>query len=131
MEKYQTVIPRFFAILVDTVIVWGIIYLYENFILNTKASISIAIIWTIITLIFANVYNIYLTCFYGQTLGKMLMKVKVVDISEIPVTFCQAVLRRLVDFLFDTSNTIAEIYIVLTIGLDADFSNTEIIKLLA
>jgi uncharacterized RDD family membrane protein YckC len=99
MEKYQTVIPLFFAISVHTIIVWGIIYLYENFILNSKASISIAIMWTIITLIFANVYNIYPTYLYGQTLGKMLMKVKVVDISEIPVTFCQSILRRLIRHL--------------------------------
>ncbi|MEO6588303.1 MAG: RDD family protein, partial [Pyrinomonadaceae bacterium] len=44
-------------------------------------------------------YIILLHGFYGQTLGKMAMKLKVLDISERPITFTQAVVRSLPQLL--------------------------------
>lgn len=40
-------------------------------------------------------YYILMHTFYGQTLGKMLMKVKVLDVKEYKVTFAQAFFRSL------------------------------------
>jgi uncharacterized RDD family membrane protein YckC len=45
------------------------------------------------------IYVILLHARYGQTLGKMAMKVKVLDVSEEPVRFAQAVIRSLPQML--------------------------------
>jgi uncharacterized RDD family membrane protein YckC len=122
MEKYQTITRRFIAIVFDTAIFLAIIYIYEHFILNKRESVTIAITWAVVILISMNFYNIYLTYFYGQTFGKMLLKVKVVDITENSLTFYQAVLRRLVLFFFDSAYALIKIYVILAYGLDTKLS---------
>ncbi len=124
MEKYQTVLQRFAAIVFDTIIFVGIIYVYEHYFLDKTSSKTIAVVWSLVTLISVNFYNIYLTYCYGQTLGKMLLRVKVIDISEEPVTLYQAILRRLIELIYHTISTLFTIYFVFIYGLDANISSS-------
>jgi len=48
-------------------------------------------------------YSILMHGFYGQTLGKMIMKIKVVTSSEDPITLDHAVLRELPQLSFNFS----------------------------
>jgi uncharacterized RDD family membrane protein YckC len=124
VEKYQTVIFRIAAILFDTAMFMGIIYVYEHFFLDKTASETIAIVWSLVTLISVNFYNIYLTYRYGQTFGKMLLRVKVVDISEKPLTLYQAILRRLIELSYHAISTLFTIYLIFIYGLDAKISDS-------
>jgi uncharacterized RDD family membrane protein YckC len=124
MEKYQTVLQRFAAIVFDTAIFTVIIYVYEHFFLDKRASETIAVVWSLVTLVSVTFYNIYLTYRYGQTFGKMLLRVKVVDISEEPLTLYQAILRRLIEFIFHAISTLITICLVFIYGLDANISSS-------
>ena len=92
MKKYDTFLPRLLAIILDTVLLLPLFILddlAEKYALSTSASYAIKTATS-----FAGVfYFILLHYFFGQTVGKMLMKVKVLDVSEKPLRFIQAVLR--------------------------------------
>lgn len=98
MEKYNTLGARFVAAFIDGIvmipvgILSGIIPFMSDF-------PKLAIVWNIIISLIPVVYTIWLHTVYGQTLGKMAMKVKVLDISEDPITFTQAVIRSLPQML--------------------------------
>ena len=94
MEKYQTIGHRFVALIIDALVMipLGIAAsLFTTFAPNSKFDflssnlVSLAIVF----------YYILMHARYGQTLGKMAMKVKVLDISEQPITFTQSVIRSL------------------------------------
>lgn len=95
MEKYQTFWRRFWAGVLDSLILlpitWGItvffLFVSPMPLMMTFSSIAVG---------FVSVsYYILMHNFYGQTLGKMAAKVKVLDISETPINFGQAVVRSL------------------------------------
>ncbi len=120
MGKYKNFIPRSFAVLIDTVIIWLTFDVFESLFLTSETPNSIAFTVLIITFIFSNFYNIYLHKTYGQTLGKMIMRIKVVSLSETPLTFYQAFLRRIIDLSFELISTFAQINFILLNGLDTN-----------
>jgi uncharacterized RDD family membrane protein YckC len=93
MEKYRTFWPRFCAGFID-----GLVFLplsYANtFLAAPERGSAIIIIWSGIIYSSYWLYSVLLHSRYGQTLGKMVMKIKVLDVSEerIP-NFRQAFLR--------------------------------------
>lgn len=98
MEKYQTIGPRFLALLIDSMILIPISFLgiiLSSFSNQVKYSTIINILMSSVSV----VYTVLMHNFYGRTLGKMAMKVKVLDISERPITFTQAVIRSLPQML--------------------------------
>lgn len=98
MDKYNTVGSRFAASFIDGIIMIPVGIL--SGILPVMGSFSkIAIVWNIIISLIPVIYTIWLHTVSGQTLGKMAMKVKVLDISERPITFTQAVIRSLPQML--------------------------------
>jgi uncharacterized RDD family membrane protein YckC len=99
MEKYETVWQRFGAGILDSIILlpisWGItffiLFVSPRLLENTFSSIAVS---------FVSVgYYILMHSRYGQTLGKMVTKVKVLDNAETPINFGQAVLRSLPQLL--------------------------------
>ena len=107
MEKFDTIGSRFLASLIDsllaipvTILVMGFANIFDSPKINLALTISISAIPVFYTILMHN--------FYGQTLGKMAMKVKVLDISEKPITFTQAVIRSLPQLLpvFITASTL-------------------------
>ena len=98
MERYQTIGPRFLALLIDSLLAIPfsiLIMALSGFTGSSKVSFILTVALTAAPVI----YIILMHAYFGQTLGKMAMKVKVLDISERPITFAQAVIRSLPQLL--------------------------------
>lgn len=94
MEKYRTLVPRFWALLLDAVLLLPLAIGEE---LVKSAAFSQELKWVLflaISLAYV-IYFVVMHGLFGQTVGKMLMKVKVLDFSEAPIKFRQALLRDL------------------------------------
>jgi len=95
MEKYETLWRRIGAFILDSIILslvsWGILFVF----LFTGSSPAIAAVSSALVAVVSVSYSILLHTLYGQTVGKMAAKVKVLDDSENPINFGQAVLRSL------------------------------------
>lgn len=92
MGKYQTLYPRFWALILDSILLLPIAIIDD--VVRGSALDANAKSALIIVLAFAStIYVILMHGFGGQTVGKMLLKVVVLDVSEKPLRFWQAVLR--------------------------------------
>jgi len=113
MEKYQTFWPRFCAGFID-----GLIFLplsfADSFLSAPERGPAIIIIWSGIIYSAYWLYSVLLHSRYGQTLGKMAMKIKVLDVLEVRIpTFRQAFLRDIGYILLNTLSLVYLIYLVL------------------
>jgi len=92
MNRYQTFWKRIIATLIDGLVFLPMIIL--NFwIVDAEVSDRIYFVVALVEAIFGIGYSVLLHWKYGQTLGKMVVKVRVLDISEKPINFWQALLR--------------------------------------
>lgn len=98
MEKYNTIGPRFLAALIDSLLIIPVSIFTVAF-ANVFNSEKSNFVFTIGMSAIPVLYTMLMHAYYGQTLGKMAMKVKVLDISERPITFTQAVIRSLPQLL--------------------------------
>lgn len=98
MEKYQTMAPRFLALIVDFLIMLPVSFL-AFFFGNSANSPKFAFVSNTIISIIPLIYTIFMHSFYGQTVGKMALRIKVVDIAERPITLAQSVIRSLPQML--------------------------------
>jgi uncharacterized RDD family membrane protein YckC len=99
MEKYRTLLPRFCAIILDIILLLPLGIIAEliksaEFSQETKFALFLALNLA------QTFYVIVMHGLFGQTVGKMLMKVKVLDVSESAIKFRQAVIRDLPQLLF-------------------------------
>lgn len=125
MEKYQTIAPRFAALIIDGLLMIPLSFLagiFSSIGNNTKFALLSNVVISSVPII----YTILLHNFYGQTLGKMAMKVKVLDVSENPINFTQAVIRSLPQMLplFITASTL-----ISAMKLSGDASENEILTI--
>lgn len=99
MEKYRTLAPRFGALILDLILLLPLAIFDEQI---KNAGFSQPVKWALFFIIgLAEImYYVVMHGLYGQTVGKMLMKVKVLDISEAAVKFRQALIRDLPPLLF-------------------------------
>ena len=97
MEKFQTLGPRFAALFIDGIIMipFNSLAAMSTDLIRTHNVPKVSFILTNLFTLIPVIYAILLHAKYGQTLGKKVMKVKVLDISEKPITFTQAVIRSL------------------------------------
>jgi uncharacterized RDD family membrane protein YckC len=91
-HKYSTFWPRFCAAFVDGLVFSPLQFAY-SFTMSHFTSVFIRILTYVIGSSVFLVYSIWMHGKYGQTLGKMAVKVVVLDVSENPLTMRQAVLR--------------------------------------
>jgi uncharacterized RDD family membrane protein YckC len=105
MEKYQTLWLRFLALILDIILLLPLGIAAEliksggfspKFKFALLFSVSLA----------QTIYFIVMHGLYGQTVGKMLMKVKVLDVSESAIKFRQAIVRDLPQVLFTVGSFI-------------------------
>lgn len=90
--KYRTAWLRFCAGVVDGVVLLPLTLLVQW--VGPKLSSPVALIpLTVVACGAGLVYSVLLHGHYGQTLGKRQLRVKVLDVSEAPLTMHQAVLR--------------------------------------
>jgi uncharacterized RDD family membrane protein YckC len=110
MKKYDTFGPRFLAIFID-----GLILKIGIFILgqipNSPNTISY-LFFTLLSLNLPYIYSIFLLGKFGQTAGKMITKVKVVDNkSEGNIGYYQALLRDIIPI------TLVNLFVIISIIL--------------
>jgi len=117
VDKYKTFWPRLFALIVD-----GLILELIDKLINLIPSFNSSLILIMITIISSNipyVYSILMLGKYGQTLGKMVFNIKVVDnLTENKIGYYQAFMRDIIPiFLLNicliTSN-------IITSGVDSE-----------
>jgi len=112
MTKYHTFWPRFWAGFVD-----GLVFLPVNFLdayLSAPArGPFVLIVWAVISYSLYWLYSVLLHARYGQTLGKMATKIKVLDLSEehIP-SLRQAFIRDIGYILLNTLSLVWFLYLV-------------------
>lgn len=97
VEKYRTFWPRFVAIILDSIVIWfiGIAFSFVSF-FAMYGSFVYAIVGLITSLI-PLAYYILMHGLKGQTIGKMIMGVKLMHVDETRgITMKQAVLRDIV-----------------------------------
>ncbi|HEX8367237.1 MAG TPA: RDD family protein [Pyrinomonadaceae bacterium] len=99
MEKYQTFSARFWALTLDSILLLPLGILQE-LIKSAEYSENLKWILFFIVNLAEIIYFIVMHGLFGQTVGKMLAKVKVLDVSEAPIKFRQAVLRDAPQLLF-------------------------------
>jgi uncharacterized RDD family membrane protein YckC len=96
MKQYETTRKRFWAGTIDGLILTVLANL-RNYLLNDGAFVYNETIIIVFSLLEIS-YGVLLHFFYGQTVGKMLMKIKVIDVSETKnITLTQSVFR---DFFY-------------------------------
>ncbi len=81
MQKYQTFIPRFLALILDSILLLPL-FVIDQMAADSSFSPTVKLGVNIATSLFGVLYVILMLYFFGQTVGKMLMKVKVLDVSE-------------------------------------------------
>jgi len=79
-QRYQTFGRRFVAAIIDGVALWPVGFLL-SYLVDADIS-SIAIIGSLLYNLSPYIYSVLLHGYYGQTLGKMAMGVKVVDVDN-------------------------------------------------
>ncbi len=96
-EKYRTLWPRFFAPYIDSLVFWPLNGLLFIVLLLLKTPVKALIIINFAIGLISLAYEIYFTGRFGQTIGKMACKVKVIDAKTgADISYFQAVLRNIV-----------------------------------
>ncbi len=108
MEKYQTFAPRFFASIIDSLVFLPLIFVNSMVFANTSPGV-ILYLWLLVLNLANPLYAILMHGYYGQTLGKMAFKVKVVTLLENPITIQHAVMRSLPQIIFSTAVLLASV----------------------
>jgi uncharacterized RDD family membrane protein YckC len=91
-RQYQTFWPRFWAGLVDTVVFLPVSLLDYWLDQNLHSPVLLAL-WLVTNTLSFEIYSVAMHAGYGQTLGKMALRVKVLDITEHKLSLRQALLR--------------------------------------
>jgi uncharacterized RDD family membrane protein YckC len=116
-EKYRVGFQRFIALLIDGLVFSPLIFV-GGYIFGSNFSDSIIIVWLIFHTSVSYLYNIILHTFFGQTIGKMLTGIKVLDVSETPITFRQSVYRDIIPLILGVIFLCGDIYTISTIGIE-------------
>ena len=108
-RKYQTFWPRFWAGWIDG-LVFLPLYVLDNFIWKNHTILPTLILlgWYTVSSLSFQIYSIVMHGKFGQTLGKMATHVKVLDISENPLTMSQAIKRDIIPLCFSIVGIILE-----------------------
>jgi len=116
-EKYFTFWPRFFASFVDGVILWPVAVI-PHFLLLYEIPLFIGYLFRLITSFSWLLYSIWMHSKYGQTVGKMVCKVKVLDSNtESSISSRHAVLRDSVPLLISSIIFLYQTFLVFGKGI--------------
>jgi uncharacterized RDD family membrane protein YckC len=116
LRKYQTFWPRFWAGWIDGLIFLPLYYV-DSWIQSATTETTLLVLWFILYTFSSDAYSVLMHARFGQTLGKMLTGVKVLDVSEAKLSFRQALLRDVVAIVFSLI-TVANALPRMLAGLD-------------
>jgi len=108
MKKYRTTARRFWAGIVDG-LVFLPVGLFDQWVNIANLPLSMLVAWMLFSNAAILLYNVLMHGFYGQTLGKMALGVKVLDVSESPISMRQAFLRESAYIVFNAITVIISI----------------------
>ena len=115
MSKYDTFWPRFWALFIDGIILNIIDKLMEQ--INFSGNQIGVLIITLISLNLPYVYSVWMHGKYGQTLGKIVFKIRIMDFkSEEKINYHQALMRDIVPIILVNLFFIAST--IITWGVD-------------
>lgn len=83
MDKYQTISSRFFALFIDGIVLIPISFLIPFLTILSGINYSAIFVAEFFTSLLGVSYYIFLHAKYGQTLGKKICRVRVINSSEI------------------------------------------------
>ena len=113
MDRYSTFWARFIAGFIDGLVFIPLAIVSIFFINSPEDGVALFLIWSAIGYSSYWLYSVLLHARYGQTLGKRVMGVKVLDVSESRIpTLSQALLR---DSVYIALNTCALVYLVVLV----------------
>ena len=116
--KYQTARRRFWAGFIDG-LVFSPLAFVDSWVLAESRPGWLIITWMLFVYPVNWLYGVLMHGFFGQTLGKMALGVKVLDVSESPMSMRQAFLRDSFYIAINTLLLAYSIYLVL-IGVRID-----------
>lgn len=120
MKRFDTIGRRLVAALVDALIFAPITVLYiivESFELSLWPRFAVNVLGALTGIS----YNVLLHWKYGQTVGKMIAAVRVVDVHERPISFRQAFLRD----IFFIAVQLLEFVAILFLALSGNLWNVD------
>jgi uncharacterized RDD family membrane protein YckC len=91
-ERYNTFWPRFWAGWIDAAVWIPLIFVDLWVEANIHSHVLLAL-WLVVNTLSFDIYSVAMHAKYGQTLGKMALGVKVLDVSEGRLSLRQALLR--------------------------------------
>jgi uncharacterized RDD family membrane protein YckC len=112
--KYKTFWRRFFAGIIDTIVL-SPLWIFDYLFLDKGGSMQL-VVSTTLNIVIPYSYSIWMTGKYGATLGKMAAKLKVLDgdIEQSPVGYKRAFYRDSILVVFDL---LALIYMIIVWSL--------------
>lgn len=124
--RYQTFGSRFLAGIIDS-IVFIPLMIADHFILQEGRPVFVLILWAIISYASYSVYSVVMHAKYGQTLGKMVAKVKVLNEEETDVPgFRRAFLRDSIYIAMSLFSIAWFIRLVISEGFSEAYYNSEV-----
>ena len=117
MKRFDTYWERFWAIAIDSSILTFILQ-FSKFITFPAFSLSSILLEIVISNI-PYLYAVLMVGKYGQTIGKMIMKVKVVDnATEDSISYSQSFMREIVPMVLVTTSIILNFILFSDIDLE-------------
>lgn len=95
MNKFQTLGKRFWASILDSLILMPVNWAVSFALMVFGGTQKTFMISTALVGLISVIYYVFMHSRYGQTLGKMALKVKVLDDSDGAINLGQAILRSL------------------------------------
>jgi len=115
-QKYQTGFKRLGAAIVDGIVFIPFLF-FDEWLLGKTQNNSVIISWIIFTTFLTLFYSIFAHYKYGRTIGKWVVGVKVLDVSETKLlTFRQSVLRDCFYLAIEFFGLIYFVFLVLQTG---------------
>ena len=119
-DRYQTLWPRLIAGIIDGLLLSPIEWL-DTLIIVPLQSRFIVISWLIFSVSAYCAYSVIMHTLFGQTIGKMIMEVKVFDLNEISKpSWAQAILRDSVPIFIGFIGLFFLCYHLLSSGFSSD-----------
>ena len=110
-KKYRTFWLRFWAGNVDALVL-SPIFLVNNWIWTQHTPIATRVLWFALSSLAWPAYSILLHGRSGQTVGKRLLRIKVVDVSGEALTMAQALRRELINLPFTVWSVVTGLIVI-------------------